>query len=556
MYLRETSRVNRDGTKVTYLQFAENVWDPIRKRSQTKIIYNFGRAAPELRARLRELAKSILRRTDPEMVIAENPSWKLLDSWPYGDLYVLGSLWDCLGIRRILKEKLKEAGREVPLERAIFAMVANRCLAPASKLYCYEQWLREDVYFPEGIEIELHHLYQAMDFLEQHKEGVEKEIYFSVADLLNADVELVFYDTTSLHFEADEEDDPECEPYGKRQPALRKRGHSKSGRSDAPQVVVGLAMTRDGLPVRSWVFPGNTVDVTTVKKVKEDLRGWRLNRCVFVGDAGMVSEDNLRELSLGGGRYILCMPMRRGDEVTKEVLTRPGRYQGIKENLRVKEVWVPSPSAGERRRRYVVCYNPFEAERQKSHRRKVLKELEAEMESLRSGPQKDSSKRVVELLTSRRYGSYLRRDKRGEIAIDLGKVELEERCDGKFVLTTNDDTLTREDMALGYKQLQQVEGMWRKLKSGIRIRPVYHWSPHRIVSHVTLCVLSLLLERVAERECQDTWRNIRDDLKKLKVAQFLTPNGGLVQTSELRTETLNRLKLLKIKPPPVILKAK
>ena len=175
-------------------------------------------------------------------------------------------------------------------------------MAPGSKLYCWEQWLREDVRIDGTAKLELQHLYRAMDFLEEHKDEIEKAIYFCVADLMNVDVDLIFYDTTSLHFEVDEEDRRLARrPFRGAEraediPAPRKRGHSKNGRDDAPQIVVGLAVTRDGLPVRSWVFPGNTVDVTTVEQVKEDLRGWKLGRCVFVGDAGMVSDDNLRTL--------------------------------------------------------------------------------------------------------------------------------------------------------------------------------------------------------------------------------------------------------------------
>lgn len=199
------------------------------------------------------------------------------------------------------------------------------------------------MYLPDARELDLHHLYGAMDFLERNKTEVEQEVYWRIADLLNADVDLLFYDTTSLHFEVDEEDEGgpggtvpgSKKAGGKEYKAPRKRGESKNGRGDAPRVVVGLAVTRDGLPVRSWVFPGNTMDATTVAQVKQDLQGWRLGRCVFVGDAGTNitardvsnSEENRRQLALGGGKYILAAKMRAGDEVTKEVLTRAGRYR-------------------------------------------------------------------------------------------------------------------------------------------------------------------------------------------------------------------------------------
>jgi len=257
------------------------------------------------------------------------------------------------------------------------------------------------------------------------------------------------------------------------------------------------------------VFPGNTVDVTTVKRIKADLKGWQLSRCVFVGDAGMVSEDNLKSLSRGGGKYIVCMPILQGSEVAKEVLTRAGRYQEVADNLRVKEVVV---GEGERRRRYVVCHNPQEEKRQRQHREQVLKELEAELATLRECSAEGHTKRVCHLRASGRYGKYIRLTPSGKPVIDQARVREQERLDGKFVVHSNDDTLNAEDMALGYKQLQRVEEAWRTLKSGLGLRPVYHHVPHRIHAHVFLAVLALLLERIAEQACEDTWRNIRDDL--------------------------------------------
>ncbi len=560
MYLRESRQKRVDGSVLTHLQLAENVWDPEKQRAQVKILYNCGRADDAASTeRLKRLARSILRRCAPEEIVAENPSWQVVNAWPYGDLYVLEQLWQRLGIGEVIHEVCGARKFDFEVERALFAMVANRACAPASKLYCYEQWLREEVRI-EGTEtLQLQHLYRAMDFLEAHKEAIEKAIYFRMADLLNLDVEIIFYDTTSLHFEIDEED----RGFGQRDEvrgslssgdktyrALRKRGHSKNGRFDAPQIVIGLAVTRDGFPVRHWIFPGNTVDVTTVEQVKRDLQGWQLSRCVFVGDAGMVSKENLHTLARGGGKYIVCMPIHRGGEVAKEVISRPGRYQKVADNLEVKEVTVGD---GERRRRYVVCYNPEEAARQKKHREQVLKELEAELEALRTQRGPSHSKRVCELRASGRYGRYVRLTRADAPRINKAEVDAAERLDGKFVVHSNDDTLSAADLALGYKQLQRVEVAWRSLKSGLKLRPVFHWAPHRIHAHVALTVLSLLLERVAEHACGDTWRNIKDDLRRIKLAQLLSPNGTVWQVTEPTPDALNRLKSLKIQKPPPIL---
>jgi len=563
MYMRTTKKKTSTGRVVESLQIVESVWDRDRKRSVVKVVYNCGSAHDQRnQERLKKLAKGILRRLSPEDVLVENPDWKVVDAWPYGDLYVLEELWKRVGLNELLPARTRDATRRLlPVERACFAMVANRCCAPSSKLYCVEQWLQSDVRIDGTDRLELQHLYRSMDYFEKHKEELEKELYFRVADLLNVDVDLVFYDTTTLHCEIDEEDADGRKDVmvhgsklagGKAYEALRQRSKSsKNKRSDIPQVVVGLAMTRDGLPIRSWVFRGDTVDVETVKKVRNDLKGWKLTRSIFVGDAGMVSDDNLKALASSGGKYIVCVPMRRGDEITKWVVTSPGRYKKVSENLRVKEVVMGD---GERRRRYVVCHNPQEEARQKKHRQKLLDELKEILPTLQ-GKKKGAethSKRICQLRSSKRYGPYLKYEN-GRLNIDRDRAKSLSRLDGKYVVHSNDDSLTPEDIALGYKQLMQVERAWHLLKSGMKIRPMFHWVPHRICAHISLTMVSFLLERMAENACGDTWRNIRDKLKQIKMVQLLTSNGEVLQVTEPGPDAANILKQLKIQPPPPVL---
>jgi hypothetical protein len=542
MYLRETKRQNTDGSVTRYYQLAENEWDKRKGCSVTRVVYNFGRADQLDIEKLKRLAQSILRLFPGEEALAAEPDVKVLDSWPYGGVYVLEQLWQELEIDKVL-------GRASPSERALFAMTANRALQPYSKLYCHEQWLKEEVFFPEGQDLQLHQLYRAMDHLLVRQAELEKAVYFKMADLMNADVDLIFYDTTNVHFEVDEEDEAGTKgPDGAIRSPLRRRGKAKNKRYDAPLVTVGLAVTREGLPVRSWVFPGNTTDVTTVERVKADLKGWKLGRCVFVGDAGMNSEENRRQLGLGGGKYILASKMRAGDEVTKEVMTRAGRYKPVRDSLRVKEVYV---GEGERRRRYVVCHNPMEEVRQRKHREKLLEMLEAELATLKAPPPGGKhSKRTCELLTSERFGRYLRQLQGGALRIDRAAVAEDERYDGKWVVTSNDDTLTAEDLALGYKQLMRVEECWRTMKSGLRMRPVYHWAPHRIEAHIKLCVLALLLERIAEIRGADTWRNLVAKLDTIKVVEYTRGPARVRQTTELRGEVATLIKALGVPLPP------
>lgn len=552
MYLRETKRRNTDGSTVRYFQLADNVWDSDKGCAVAKVVYNFGRADLLDGDKLRRLAKSIMRVFPGEELIAAEEGVKVHRAWPFGVVHVVQSIWRELGIDRLLADLMRKHRTKQPFERALCAMVTNRAQRPYSKLYTREQWLTEDVFFPGAERLELHHLYRAMDFFEAHKAAVEEAVYFKMADLMNADVDLIFYDTTSLHMEIDEPDEHAQRGNalaGKREyPPLRRFGHSKNGRDDVPQVVVGLAVTRDGLPVRSWVFPGDTPDVTTVEKVKADLRGWRLGRCVFVGDAGMSSEENRRKLALGGGKYILAAKMRAGDEVTREVLTRPGRYAKVDDNLEVKEVIVGD---GERRRRYVVCFNQAEAERQHAHRAEVLAALDAELLTLKKPrPGKRHSKRTCDLLTTSRFARYLRETKGGLLKIDRAAVRAEEKLDGKWVITSNDDTLSPEDMALGYKQLMRVEQAWHAMKSGLRTRPVFHWTPHRISAHISLCVLALLVERIAEIRAGDTWRNVAATLDTIKVVDYERANVRVLQTTELRADVADLLRRLDVDPPP------
>jgi hypothetical protein len=576
MYLRESRQKRADGSVLSHLQLVESVWNPARKRSELRILYNFGQLHdPRTKEQLKKLVVSLKSRLSPDELVDDLPGFRVLDAWPYGALYVLETLWKRLGLGQVIEKHSRGRKFGFSIERALFALVANRALAPCSKLYCYEQWLREDVRLTGAEALSLQHLYRAMDFLIEHKEVLEQEVYFQVAELLNLEVDLLFYDTTSLHFENDEEDPrPNAAPEGEARDApepqeteqtgagsgggparttvgLRQRGYSKNGRDDAPQVVVGLVVTRDGIPVKHWVFPGNTVDVTTVEQVKAELKGWKLSRCVFVGDAGMLSQSNLKTLSLGGGRYILGAPFTKGGEVCEDVLSRPGRYKAVADNLHVKEVWV---GEGERRRRYILCHNPLEEKRQRKHRAKVLDELRAELATLSDKAEHELSRRKQQLLLSRRYGRYLRTLKGGGLKLDQGAIKEAEHNDGKYVLQTNDDTLTAEDVALGYKQLLRVEQAWRTMKTGLKLRPVYHRLEHRIRAHIALTVLSLLLERVAERACQDTWRNIRDDLKQIKLAQLSGPHGDVWQTTRPGPDALKRLKSLQIDNPPEFVK--
>jgi transposase len=381
----------------------------------------------------------------------------------------------------------------------------------------------------------------ALDFLAVWSEAIERAVFLRAADLFRLDVDLVFYDTTTAHVETDVADEQQQLWGGKLYAPLRRRGHSKEGRDNQPQVIIALAVTRDGAPVRSWVLPGDTADVTTVARIKDDLRAWRLGRCVFVGDAGMYSAENLAALSRGLGRHILAVPMRKVREVETGVLTRPGRYRPVADNLQAKEVVVGD---GERRKRCVLCLNPEEAERERTHREQGLQELSVELNLLRERAA-DHPKAACELLASRRYGRYLTTDHTGRPRLDAAKVKAAERFDGKFVVITNDDTLSAEGVALGHKGAWVIESGFRRMKqTGLEVRPMFHWAARRIEAHVKLCVLALRMQRAAEIRCGLPWARIAHELGALRAVRDQAGGQGIVQRTKIAgalTEVLKRL---------------
>jgi len=557
MYLRTTRRKNKDGSVVEYHQLAHNVRHAETGQPVAEIIHNFGRADELDREDLVRLCRSIARvaglevrdllalpdkTSTPEGTSALPEGVKLIQTLGLGVPCVTEALWERLGLGPALRKVMQKDGCGLHYERALLAMTANRLCEPESKLGVWDRWLSK-VYMPSCDGLKLHQMYEAMDVLQRHIGKIEDAVFFHTANLLDLVVDLIFYDTTTASFSIDEEDDDEEDT-----PGLRKLGHSKNG-TWSSQIVVALAVTRHGLPVRSWVFPGNTSDFATTKKVREDLRGWKLGRALFVADSGMNSQENRDELAKACGKYLLASRMGSVSEVKEEVLARAGRFKVITENLHAKEVTVGD---GELRRRYIVCYNPREAERQRKHREQVVKELRQELDK---HPDHTATARwAIDHLASRRYKRYLSIDKTGHIRLDRGAVREAAKLDGKWVLQTNDDTITVEDAAAGYKGLLVIERCFRALKrTRIKMEPMYHWLPHRIEAHVKICVFALLIERVAELACKQPWTKTKQTLATLQASEFHTPKNQFFQCNEVSSELLTILKSLEIPRPKIVL---
>jgi transposase len=559
MYLRTTSRRTKSGDVVRYLALAHNERNE-RGVPVARVIHNLGREDLLDRDALVRLVASIQRFLGGEdgLRAAAPHGFDFLAAPESGGPHVVGELWSQLGIGKAIGRVAGARRGRSGVERAIFAMVCQRALEPASKLEA-TRWVGRDVVIDGVSQVSDDQLYRAMDFLLGCAERVQESVFFSVAHLLNLEVDVIFFDTTSTYFETesadlDDEDDDQAAGAGGDGP-LRRQGHSKDHRPDLPQVVIGLAVTREGIPVRVWVWPGNTNDQSVVAEVKADLVDWRLGRAIYVVDSGFSGQQNLRALRSAGGHYIAGMKMRSGMASSEQALSRQGRYRQVRDNLRVKEVRIGD---GDRAARFVVCHNPSEAERDQQRREQRLTRIGAELDRLKA--QRERAKTKAErdahqrgecaLRDHKTLSKYLRQTKTGRLLLDRQKIAAEERLDGKYLLSTSDPALSAEDVALGYKQLLEAERSFRDLKGTLALRPVYHRRDDRIRAHVLICFLALVIIRVAENRTGDTWRTIRSELGQIRQGHFAGRDGQFTQTTELTTRQRQLHVALQIPQPP------
>jgi hypothetical protein len=565
MYLRSTPRKNSDGSVVRYLQLAHNTWDPKAKRSRVQVLYNLGREDANNRAALERLVASVTRFLEPDRALAATAGEGLafIESRPLGGVWVLDALWRRLGIDQTMRRLLKGRRLDASAERVLFALVANRVLAPSSKLAA-AGWVNDDVAIPGLERTSDDACYRAMDWLLEIHAALEREVFGQVANLLNLEVDLLFFDTTSTYFELDEPDAPvardqrgapvpdtDGDGHGEGaggkdtgKAGFRSYGKSKDHRDDLPQIVVGMAVTRTGVPVRVWSWPGNTSDSALIRQVKDDLQDWTLARVIWVADRGFASAENRRWLRRGDHHYIIGEKLRSGSAEATAALSRQGRYQQVADNLRVKEVKISEHE------RFVICYNPEQADRDAGVRERLLAQLQETI----AGTDKLSQTKRAELrgVISTKPGlhRYLRVTPSGLLRIDQRAIKAEANLDGKYLLRSSDPHLSAEDIALGYKQLLQVERGWRDMKQVIDLRPIYHRKEQRIRAHVLLCWLALLLTRTIETTCGDTWPTLRQELERIMLGTFAGPAGTFRQRTEITSPQRAILAKLELPEPP------
>jgi hypothetical protein len=573
MFVRTATRRNKDGSAVRYVQLVQNEWDPATKSSRMKVVHSFGREDQLDRAAVERLAGSLGRLLGHEPAGAA-PELCYAGSAAFGGTYLLDQLWQRLGIGQVMTAMLDRTRRDAATERVLFALVANRALDPSSKLAA-AHWAGRSAYIDRLPTTTDDACYRAMDWLHQVRHALERQVFSQVAAALDLHVDLLFFDTTSTYFEVDGEDEPVPRDHngspvdaagtaggaagsrdegtaggdGPRMAGFRVLGKSKDYRDDLPQIVIGMAVTRTGIPVRIWCWPGNTADSALIRQVKRDMRDWTLAKIVWVADRGFTSAENRRYLRRGDHHYIIGEKLRSGSAEATAALSRQGRYQEVAGNLRVKEVKISDHE------RFVICHNPEAAERDAATRARLL----ARLKEMTDGTDTLSATKRAELRgvisTKPGLNRYLRVTPGGLLRTDAAKIKAEENLDGKYLLRASDPHLSAADIAAGYKQLLEVERGWRTMKQVIDLRPVYHRLEQRIRAHVLLCWLALLLIRIAETTTGTTWNKITGELGQLTLGTFTGPAGTFRQTAELTKHQRDIFASLQIPCPDKIIQA-
>ena len=461
-----------------------------------KVILTLGRVEDFDRAKVDEIISALSGYSDNVMVLNSLEDCHHEWSKDYGNIFVMEKLWNELQLDRTFENMLREHEYEFDVTSAIKAMVFNRAIDAKSKKSTYE-WMDEDVYFPQGDNIDLHHFYRALDFLIEHKNALEASIYNKLVNLFNLDVSVVFYDCSLVDM------------YGEDSNLVK---YSRKGKS---QFLISLVLSRDGMPLSYEILPGNTPDINTVKEaMKKIKKRFSIGRCIFVGDRGMVSKEKLEQLKGLGYEYIVGVRLNQWKEVKEKVLTTPGRFSKIKDNLKVKEATVNS-------KRYLICYNPSQAKKDKETREAAVKYIEEEIEGLNP-----DSKKASALYGHKYYGRYLRKLKGGTLKIDRSQVSEDEKYDGKYILLSSEKSLSKEEIATTYKRLSRIERSFRSLKSLHNLNPVFHYADRRIKAHVAVCVLAHLLERLMEKKME-------------KEGLDITANEALKRLSRMRVTKAN-----------------
>lgn len=539
-----------------YLQIVENRWE--NGRSKQRVLATLGRLDQlQESGQLDGLLKSGARFAEAVLVLTAHRDGQVpsIRSRRIGPALVFGRLWEELRIPEVIQRLLAGRRYELPLERLLFLTVLHRLFASGSDRSCVLVW-KQDVDIPGLETVALHQVYRAMAWLGEQlpaeeqtgatpfsprciKDSFEEALFDRRRDLFS-NLDLVFFDTTSIYFE------------GEGGATLGQYGHSKDHRPDCKQIVVGAVLDSEGRPLCCELWPGNVTDVKTLIPIVERLqKRFRIQSICIVADRGMISQQTIEELQSPERKvhFILGARLRNVKEIYQTVLSRAGRYREVRgprekstdpSPLQVKEVRVEE-------RRYVVCLNIEQAKKDHADRDAIVAALRKQL--------KQGDKALV---GNKGYRKYLRA--RGpSFEIDEAKIKEQARFDGKWVLRTDLDDRTAEEIALQYKQLWMVEEIFRAAKTLLETRPIFHKCDETIRGHVFCSFLALLLRAELQRrlEAQGStieWARMLRDLEALQYTEVACEQQRFLLRSDLRGDCAAAFRAAGVAIPPSVQK--
>jgi len=461
-------KVTKNSSGQSYYHLVESYRECGKVKQRTLLA--LGRAGED---RMEEVVAAIARHKEIFTILELAKSISVENTYILGPLLILQRMFETSGIDGVLKSvSNKHPKLGFDLRSLVFTMAAARFVKAGSKLKIYDHWL--DRFYPEMIEenIELHQLYRALDILALHKDEIETGLFWHGRDLLSQKVDVVLYDLTTLRFESTRTD------LG----SLRKFGYSKERRSDCTQVVLGLLVTPDGVPIGFEVYPGNTFEGKTIGDIIDKLRGkYQIRRFIFVGDRGLFSRKNLNALRGENklGEFIVGIKLGVFKDRHDEFYDI-SRYNRINDNLAVYE----TTHEGDR---CIITWSRARAERDQKAREDILNKIRKKLSK-----KKITAKAFVTNTTYQRYVIGLNDNK--EFTLNEKAIAEDTTHDGYFGVVTNVTGIGAKEIVENYKTLWIVEDAFGELKGNLRSRPVFHWTDKRIIGHLTLCFLSYYCE--------------------------------------------------------------
>lgn len=534
MYLRSKTFTRKNGTKKTYLYLVEaRRFKDKEHLGKTKVrqitIASLGEQSV-IEQKIPQVIKHLMKWSKEKLELLNlTEELKPDEGLEYGLKLIFENIWQQLGLKDIINSLREKTKHQFNLEQVIFSQVLNRVMEPTSELGTYKRWV-ETIY---GLDkFELHQYYRALDFLFSNKDKIEQGLFNNIKNLFNMEVDLVLFDTTSVIYRGD----------GQKAEQILNYGFSKEKRFDLKQVIIGVLMSKTGIPLAHFVWPGNTNDFTALDKMLQEAKEkFPIRRVVFVFDKGMTSQSNLKKLSQNKEQYIAGVRMRQLKEERQNQLLKIDNMKSIGKNLKAKEVFLNN-------QRYIVCFNKKRAKEDKQKREEVIARLKENLKT----------RGLKSLFVSKEYAKYVV-VKAEKPFLNTQRIKREEFFDGKYVLTTNNHQLSFKEVIRYYKDLQKIERAFRTLKNELEVGPIYHYTERRIRAHIMVVFLSLVLRIVLEKKLKETKKDfsfsqILTDIKKIKAVKFKVKDKEYVMRTEIQGQAYTAFQALSFKPPPRVLK--